>query len=82
MNFDGTGTDAIRDAYNVDSITDNGVGDYTVNFTNPMQMLINAVTVTGSLMQQPQTGVFGECKTAQYASQCHLICSLYKDDFV
>lgn len=31
--FDGTGTVAIRDSYNVSSITDNGVGDYTVNFT-------------------------------------------------
>jgi len=35
-NFDGTGTVAIRDDYNVSSITDNGTGDYTVNFTNEM----------------------------------------------
>lgn len=34
VNFDGTGTVAIRDDYNVDSITDNGTGSYTVNFTN------------------------------------------------
>lgn len=32
VNFNGTGTVAIRDSYNVSSITDNGVGDYTVNF--------------------------------------------------
>ena len=31
--FNGTGTVAIDAAYNVTSITDNGVGDYTVNFT-------------------------------------------------
>ena len=36
MNFNGTGTVAIRDSYNVSSITDNGTGDYTVNFTNAM----------------------------------------------
>ena len=30
INFDGTGTIAIRDSFNVSSITDNGVGDYTV----------------------------------------------------
>lgn len=36
VNFNGTGTVAIRAAYNVSSITDNGVGDYTVNFTNAM----------------------------------------------
>ena len=33
VNFNGTGTVAIRASYNVSSITDNGVGDYTVNFT-------------------------------------------------
>jgi hypothetical protein len=36
VNFDGTGTVAIRASYNVSSITDNGVGDYTVNFTTAM----------------------------------------------
>ena len=36
VNFDGTGTPAIRGSGNVTSITDNGTGDYTVNFTNAM----------------------------------------------
>ena len=36
VNFNGTGTVAIRSAFNVSSITDNGVGNYTVNFTNNM----------------------------------------------
>ena len=34
VNFDGTGTIAARDSLNVGSLTDNGTGDYTVNFTN------------------------------------------------
>jgi microcystin-dependent protein len=34
VNFNGTGTVAIRGSYNVSSITDNGVGDYTVNFAS------------------------------------------------
>jgi hypothetical protein len=34
VNFDGTGTVAIRASGNVSSITDNGTGDYTVNFTS------------------------------------------------
>ena len=34
--FNGTGTVAIRASGNVSSITDNGVGDYTVNFTTAM----------------------------------------------
>ena len=33
VNFNGTGTVAIRRAFNVSSITDNSVGNYTVNFT-------------------------------------------------
>jgi hypothetical protein len=36
VNFDGTGTPAIRGSGNVSSITDNGTGDYTVNFTTAM----------------------------------------------
>ena len=35
-NFNGTGTVAIRASFNVTSITDNGTGDYTVNFTTAM----------------------------------------------
>ena len=33
VNFKGTGTVAIRAAFNVSSIQDNGTGDYTINFT-------------------------------------------------
>lgn len=36
VNFNGTGTVAIRASYNVTSITDNGTGDYAVNFTNAL----------------------------------------------
>jgi len=36
VNFNGTGTVVIRDSGNVSSITDTGVGSYTVNFTNAM----------------------------------------------
>ena len=36
VNFNGTGTVAIRSSGNVSSITDNGTGNYTVNFTTAM----------------------------------------------
>jgi hypothetical protein len=36
VNFNGTGTLAIRDSGNVSSVTDNGVGNYTVNFATNM----------------------------------------------
>jgi hypothetical protein len=36
VNFNGTGTVAIRSSGNVSSITDNGTADYTINFTTAM----------------------------------------------
>ncbi len=36
VNFNGTGTVAIRASGNVSSITDNAAGNYTVNFTNAL----------------------------------------------
>lgn len=36
VNFNGTSTVAIRDSLNVGSITDNGTGNYTINFTSNM----------------------------------------------
>ena len=36
VNFNGTGTVAIRASGNVSSITDNGTGEYTVNFTTAL----------------------------------------------
>jgi hypothetical protein len=36
VNFDGIGTVAINDDFNVSTLTDNGVADYTVTFDNAM----------------------------------------------
>jgi hypothetical protein len=36
VNFNGTSTVTIRASFNVSSITDNGTGDYTVNFTTAL----------------------------------------------
>ena len=36
VNFNGTSTVAIRDSANVSSVTDNGTGDYTINFAIAM----------------------------------------------
>jgi len=36
VNFNGTGTIAIRDSFNVASLTDNGTGNYNVNFSSSM----------------------------------------------
>ena len=47
VNFNGTGTVAIRASFNVTSITDNGTGDYTVNFTTAMPDANYAVVLGG-----------------------------------
>jgi hypothetical protein len=47
VNFNGTGTVAIRASGNVSSITDNGAGDYTVNFTTAMPDADYSVNVSG-----------------------------------
>jgi hypothetical protein len=48
VNFNGTGTVAIRASFNVSSITDSGVGDYTVNFTTALTDADYAVVGTCS----------------------------------
>lgn len=46
VNFTGTGTIAINDDVNVQSLTDNGTGDYAVLLTNSMANTDYAVTVS------------------------------------
>jgi hypothetical protein len=48
VNFNGTGTVAIRASYNVSSITDNGTGSYTVNFATAMPDANYSAVCSGS----------------------------------
>jgi hypothetical protein len=48
VNFNGTGTPAIRASGNVSSITDNGTGRYTVNLTTAMPDANHAPSITCS----------------------------------
>ena len=62
VNFNGTGTVAIRSSYNVSSITDGGVGDYTINFTNALADANYSVIASsggasgGNIMMTPFVG--------------------------
>ncbi len=47
VNFNGTGTVTILASFNVSSITDNGTGDYTVNFTTAFADTTFAATFEG-----------------------------------
>ena len=53
VNFNGTGTVAIRASYNVSSITRNAAGDYTVNYTNAFSdanySFVGTATSTGAI---------------------------------
>jgi hypothetical protein len=60
VNFNGTGTPAIREDGNVSSITDNGTGDYTVNFTTAMPDVNYAAVFGGGRDTTPST-VVGTC---------------------
>lgn len=57
VNFNGTGTVAIRAQMNVSSITDNGTGNYTANFTTAMTDS-NYVIVGTSSTDAGAIGVF------------------------
>ena len=46
IHFDGQDTVAIRDSFNVSSLTDNGTGDYTITFDTAMANTNYAVTTT------------------------------------
>lgn len=59
VNFDGTGTVAIRDSLNVSSITDNGTGDYTVNFAQAMDNNDYCPSVGGGLAKVSNSHSYG-----------------------
>jgi len=68
VNFNGTGTVAIRASGNVTSITDNGTGDYTVNFTTAMPDANYNHNITVSAIESSYTPLnnrgYGSCTKA------------------
>lgn len=74
VNFNGTGTVAIRRAFNVSSITDNNVGDYTINFTTPFPNAtyvgaLSARSTAGPILAIPQDTAAPRSTTA-YRMAC------------
>lgn len=59
VNFNGTGTVAIRASGNVSSITDNGAGLYTLNFTAAMPDTNYATIGTAREVNGSTEGAFG-----------------------
>ena len=48
VNFNGTGVVSVLDSGNVSSVTDNGVGDYTLNFATPMPNANYSISLGGA----------------------------------
>jgi hypothetical protein len=79
VNFNGTGVVAIRASFNVTSITDNGTGDYTVNFTTAMPDA--NYSITGTASRAGTSGSTGagvtvtpnDVVTARTSSACRII---------
>ena len=59
VNFNGTGTVAIRASGNVTSVTDNGTGDYTVNLTSALEDANYSVAGISSEGVSGGTGISG-----------------------
>ncbi len=57
VNFDGTGTPAIRASGNVSSITDLGTGFYRINFTNALVDANYALVGTSRLTSENGVGI-------------------------
>ena len=80
VNFDGTGTVAIRASANVSSITDNGTGDYIVNFSTAMQDVNFSVTGSAGIDQilSGDSGrLFSEYGMAARSTSACRVCTAY-----
>ena len=71
VNFNGTGTAAIRDSFNVSSLTDNGTGDYTLNFTTAMADANYAVAGSGDNSGNTETLL--QSTAPKTTTQCRVI---------
>ena len=67
VNFNGTGTVAIRASGNVSSITDNGTGDYTVNFTTALADANYSLSGTAAISSSGNY-IWGVCPQADIAN--------------
>lgn len=72
--FQGTGTVTVLASHNVSSVTDNGTGDYTVNFTTPFSSANYVATGNGRYTTAGQIAIVAiKSDTAPTASACRLL---------
>ena len=74
VNFNGTGTVAIRASGNVSSITDNAAGDYTINFTTAMVDANYVMSATSNWDTAARAGICGHNDTrTKTTSACPML---------
>ncbi len=74
VNFNGTGTVAIRASGNVSSITDSGTGQYTVNFTTAMPDTNFCITGVASTNGATNGYVLGPGNTGRATTSAPVFC--------
>ena len=67
VNFNGVGTIAARDSFNMTSLTDNGTGDYTTTFANDFSNA-NYVFLGNSMYENSRSHVHGQSSNTTYAT--------------
>lgn len=74
LHLNGTGTIAIRGSFNTSTVTDNGNGDYTGNFTNNFNSIDNMSAPRGSSFSNTSTTATAQtwAKEAATSSLRHL----------
>jgi hypothetical protein len=82
VNFNGTGTVAIRASGNVTSITDNGTGNYTVNFTTTMtdENYSACVTIQRENSSANYANVYGSYAADTWTTSAFQIRSTFLND--
>ena len=68
VNFNGTGTVAIRESNNSSSITDNGTGNYTVNFTSAIEDVNYSLTGVATWNTNTTSGGLFATQTSTFAT--------------
>jgi len=68
VNFNGQGTIAARDSFNLASLTDNGDGDYTITFSNNMGNANYIINGTGEQLSSNDSVVVNKDYATAYTT--------------
>ena len=79
VNFDGTGTIAVRDSLNNSSLTDNGTGDYTVTMSSAMTDANYGMSGTAGRLANDGAFLTNPIGTYSNTTTTHRIKGLYQD---